>query len=57
MSGISTRDGKTMTLAVKGSQVTSTATQAGAGGPHTCYVFQVFDGILNLRRGAVDSSE
>ena len=50
MSGISTRDGNTMTLTVKGSQVRSDAV-------HTCYIFQVFDGILNLRRGAVDISE
>ena len=50
MTGISTRDGNTMTLTVKGSQVTSTA-------PHTCYVFQVYDGIANIRRAAVDIEE
>ena len=50
MTGISTRDGKTMTLTVKGSHVTSAA-------PHTCYVFQVHDGIANIRRAAVDIEE
>ena len=50
MTGISTRDGKTMTLTVKGSQVTSAA-------PHTLYVFQVYDGIANIRRAAVDIEE
>ena len=50
MSGISTRDNKQMTLTIKGSQVNS-------GAPHTLCVFQVYDGIANIRRAAVDIEE
>ena len=49
-SGISTYDGKVMTLHVKNSQVTSVAV-------HTVYVYQVYDGICNIRRAAVDVEE
>ena len=49
-SGISTRDGKVMTLHVKNSQVTSPQ-------PHTVYVFQVYDGVCNIRKAAVDVEE
>ena len=45
--GISTRDSKVMTLHVRGSQVSATNV-------HTCFVYQVYDGILNIRRMAVD---
>ena len=45
--GISTRDSKVMTLHVRGSQVSSTDV-------HTVFVYQVYDGILNIRRMAVD---
>ena len=41
--GISTRDGKVMTLTVKNSQVT--AVQA-----HTVFVYQVYDGVCNILR-------
>ena len=50
LSGISTYDGKVMTLHVKNSQVTDAAV-------HTVYVFQIYDGICNLRRAAVDVEE
>ena len=49
-SGISTRDGKVMTLHVKNSQVTSPQ-------PHTVYVYQVYDGVCNIRKAAVDVEE
>ena len=49
-SGISTRDGKNMTLHVKNSQVTSVA-------PHTVFVYQVYDGVCNIRKAAVDVEE
>ena len=48
--GISTRDGKIMTLHVKNSQVTATA-------PHTIFVYQVYDGVCNIRKAAVDVEE
>ena len=50
MSGISTRDAKQMTLTVKGSQISGASI-------HTLYVFQVFDGIANIRRAVVDIEE
>ena len=49
-SGISTQDGKVMTLHVKNSQVM-------AANPHTVYVFQIYDGVCNIRRAAVDVTE
>ena len=49
-SGISTRGGKVMTLHVKNSQVTSPQ-------PHTVYVYQVYDGVCNIRKAAVDVEE
>ena len=45
--GITTRDSNVMTLHVRGSQVSATDV-------HTCFVYQVYDGILNIRRMAVD---
>ena len=41
-----TRDSKVMMLHVRGSQVSDTDV-------HTCCVYQVYDGILNVRRMAV----
>ena len=49
-SGINTKDGKVMTLHVKNSQVTPAK-------PHTVYVFQIYDGVCNVRRAAVDVEE
>ena len=49
-SGISSRDGKIMTLHVKNSQVDSAH-------PHTVYVYQVYDGVCNIRKAAVDVEE
>ena len=49
-SGISTRQGKVMTLTVKNSQV-------GSINPHTVFVYQVYDGVCNIRSGAVDVEE
>ena len=49
-SGISTRGGKVMTLHVKNSQVTSPQ-------PHTVFVYQVYDGVCNIRKAAVDVEE
>ena len=49
-SGISTRDGKVMTLTVKNSQVT-------VGNPHTVFVYQVYDGVVNILRGAVEVTD
>ena len=46
-SGISTRDGKVMTLTVKNSQV-------DAATPHTVFVYQVYDGVIHILRGAVE---
>ena len=46
-SGISTRDGKVMTLTIKSSQVTAVQT-------HTVFVYQVYDGVCNIMRGAVE---
>ena len=47
LTGLSTRDSNVMTLHVRGSQVSSTDV-------HTCFVYQVYDGILNIRRMVVD---
>ena len=49
-SGISTRGGKIMTLHVKNSQDTSAA-------PHTVFVYQVYDGVCDIRKAAVDVEE
>ena len=49
-SGISTRDGKVMTLTIKNSQVTAVQT-------HTVFVYQVYDGVVNILRGAVEVSD
>ena len=49
-SGISTYDGKVMTLHVKNSQVTSAKV-------HTVYVYQVYDGVCNILKGAVEVNE
>ena len=49
-SGISTYDGKVMSLHVKTSQVTSPQ-------PHTVFVYQVYDGVCNIRKAAVDVEE
>ena len=49
-SGISTYDGKVMTLHVKNSQVTS-------ANVHTVFVYQVYDGVCNILRGAVEVEE
>ena len=49
-SGISTRDGKVMTSHVNNSQVTSPQ-------PHTVFVYQVYDGVCNIRKAAVDVEE
>ena len=49
-SGISTRQGKVMTLTVKNSQ-------ASVVHPHTVFVYQVYDGVCNIRSGAVDVEE
>ena len=46
-SGISTRDGKVMTLTIKNSQVTAVQT-------HTVFVYQVYDGAVNIMRGAAE---
>ena len=42
-SGISTRDGKVTTWHVKNSQVT-------VDNPHTVFVYQVYDGVCNIRK-------
>ena len=49
-SGISTRDGKVMTLTVKNSQVTAVQS-------HTVFVYQVYDGVCNILRGAVEVTD
>ena len=49
-SGISTGDGKVMTLRVKNSQVTPPQ-------PRTIFVYQVYDGVCNVRKAAVDVEE
>ena len=49
-SGISTRDGKVMTLTVKNSHVTAAI-------PATVFVYQVYDGVCNLLRGAAEVTE
>ena len=49
-SGISTRQGNVMTLTVKDSQ-------ASVVHPHTVFVYQVYDGVCNIRSGAVDVEE
>ena len=49
-SGISTRQGKVMTLTVKNSQV-------DVINPHTVFVYQVYDGVCNIRSGAVGVEE
>ena len=52
--GISTRDGKVVTLTVNNAYpVDGTA----ANNIYNVFVVQVYDGLLNLRRGAVDVSE
>ena len=48
--GISTRDGKVMTLHVTNTQVTSAE-------PHTIFVYQVYGGVCNIRKTAVDVEE
>ena len=50
LSGISTRGGKVMTLHAKNSQVTPPQ-------PHTVFVYQVYDGVCNIRKAAVDVEE
>ena len=50
MSGINTKDSKQLTLTVKASQVRHDAV-------HTLYVFQVFGGIVNIRRATIDIEE
>ena len=47
---ISTKQGKVMTLTVKDSQ-------ASVVHPHTAFVYQVYDGVCNIRSGAVDVEE
>ena len=49
--GLSTRDGKVLNLTVKNSKPTDD-TDA-----REVFVFQVYDGIVNLRKGAVDIEE
>ena len=49
-SGISTKEGKVMTLTVKESQASTVH-------PHTVFVYQVYDGVCNIRSGAVDVTE
>ena len=49
-SGIGTRGGKVMTLHVTNSQVASDK-------PHTVFVYQVYDGVCNIRKAAVDVEE
>ena len=52
--GISTRDGKVMTLTVNNAYpVDATA----ANNIYNVFVVQVYDGLVNLRKGAVDVSE
>ena len=52
--GISTRDGKVMTLTVNNAYpVDGTA----ANNIYNVFVVQVYGGLVNLRRGAVDVSE
>ena len=49
--GLSTRDGKVLNLTVKNSRA------AGDTDAREVFVFQVYDGIVNLRKGAVDIEE
>ena len=49
--GLSTRDGKVLNLTVKNSRAETDTTV------REVFVFQVYDGIVNLRRGAVDIEE
>ena len=49
--GLSTRDGKVLNLTVKNSRA------AGGNAAREVFVFQVYDGIVNLRKGAVDIEE
>ena len=49
-SGISTTDGKVMTLHVKNSQVTP-------ADPHMAFVYHVYDNIVNIRQAPVGVSE
>ena len=52
--GINTRDGKVITLTVNSAYpVDGTA----ANNIYNVFVVQVYDGLVNLRRGAVDVSE
>ena len=52
--GINTRDGKVMTLTVNNAYpVDATA----ANNIYNVFVVQVYDGLVNLRKGAVDVSE
>ena len=52
--GISTRDGKVMTLTVNnGFPIDGTATN----NVYNVFVMQVYDGLVNLRKGAVDVNE
>ena len=48
--GISTREGKVMLLNVKGSPAASNIV-------YEVFCVQVYDGIVNIRRGAVDVEE
>ena len=50
-SGITTRNGKVLNLTVKNCK------SAGDNTAREVFVFQVYDGIVNLRKGAVDIEE
>ena len=52
--GISTRDGKVMTLTVTNGYQ---GDAAAANNIYNVFVLQVYDGLVNLRKGAVDVSE
>ena len=49
--GLSTRDGKVLNLTVKNSRA------AAGTDAREVFVFQVYDGIVNIRRGAVGIEE
>ena len=49
--GLSARDGKVLNLTVKNSRA------AGDNAAREVFVFQVYDGVVNLRKGAVDIEE
>ena len=50
--GVSTREGKVMLLNVKNSPAGPAANEI-----HEVFVVQVFDGIVNIRRAAIDVEE